>query len=1369
MKTFHKIKNNHLYFTINTFFLFQLLNSVFSQTLNNIIRLANKDFRYSHFSFTSNEDMIIDTSSYPINKERKFFGLTNNGQFYFTLDNQKTSYYSITMNHDKGRIEGESCLVKLTSSNINLHGKELIYGISKKGDSNEGIYVEIYNLEDKNYTSYPASIILGNVATDSFTLIKTPDDTDSKFYYTLTYIVTGTGANANKYFLNIRKTYFTFDINAGFQHVKQDSFHVSNQKMVSCFYTKNKIYICFYLGLNNYLMIKAYDFDFTDSVDYEVYKPSSYGVRLFFKGIHLKDEIGFFIYFKINAQYPTISILQCDDNKNMNTYNNFRDINVGKTIFNTDIILNDLIKLNNFQVCYISISTDKNHFKFVTFTLYKNDELMNIRYYQIEMFAKYRMKIYLNLKASLYKNFISLTFSHCPQSECTSSTHLHYASLIIFSYPNSTDSSLDIIPILYTTNRKIENDFSFNFEGQLTIENNLFGFVFKGTRIMKYISGLSLTNITNGNILEPETLILKDENISLYFNTHTNYEQENYIIEYAYVLEEPKYEDLNNYYNNYDYSFGNNNDDEQNYYRQNEYTGKSSNFSIIISNDLKTDCNSDICSLCFTNYTCITCIYNYTFNNNEKKCLPNPINSPTTIPTTILTTIPTTIPTTIINKIPNTIPTTILILTTIPKNNNIQTTYPHLNYPIITTTIPNIPSTNKQDCTDEEILKGNCKGRMTNEQIGEIYNKLKNSISADSNDIIETENVIFQITTLEEQKNSNNPNVSSIDLGECEKLIKEKEGLSENDNLIVLKTDIKNDDLSSTYVQYEIYNPNTLNKISLDICGDLPISVSVPINLDENTKSIYDSLSQSGYNLFNLNDSFYNDICTTFTTENGTDLTLAERKNLIYDNKANISLCQDGCTFQSYNITTKKAKCDCSVQSVETITDLNKINFDKKELANNFFSTLKNSNFLVLKCYKLVFSKKGQINNIGSYLMSGVNSIFIILMFFYIISGNKKIYFYIQNILKFKLNYKNKPANKLFKTEKANNNNSTKNFKKYKFRKKGLKVKKNKKIKKKNYLKKGNHNTNFPPKRKVKTSNISNYKQSYDDFASIAQEKTKSRNNLLELKNKGKIQLKKNNYSKYKIQSTINEKNNISSMRMYLEKYKIKELNDQELNNLEYEIAMVVDKRTYFQYYFALLKKKQLILFAFCPANDYNLIAVKVSLLLLSFSLYFTINGFFFSDETMNKINKDKGEYDILFQIPQILYSTVISSIINIILKKLSLSEQQILAIKMEKDYLVAQRKSNKIKNCLKLKLYIFFILSFIFMVFFWYFISCFCAVYKNTQIILIKDTLISFAISMLYPFGLNLFPGCFRIPALRSPKKDKKCLYKASGLIALI
>jgi hypothetical protein len=233
--------------------------------------------------------------------------------------------------------------------------------------------------------------------------------------------------------------------------------------------------------------------------------------------------------------------------------------------------------------------------------------------------------------------------------------------------------------------------------------------------------------------------------------------------------------------------------------------------------------------------------------------------------------------------------------------------------------------------------------------------------------------------------------------------------------------------------------------------------------------------------------------------------------------------------------------------------------------------------------------------------------------------------------------------------------------------------------------------------------------------------------------------------------------------------YKKEELTDQELNTLNYEIAIIIDKRTYFQYYFSLIKKKHLILFAFYPNKDYNLIAAKISLLILSFSLYFTINGFFFTDETMNKINEDHGKYNFLYQIPQLLYSTLISSVINFSLKLLSLSEKQILSIKQEKDLSNIKQNSKKILKCLKIKISIFFILSFLFMLFFWYFISCFCAVYKNTQIILITDTLISFALSMIYPFALNLFPGCLRISALRVKEKDKKYLYIFSGYIALI
>ena len=121
------------------------------------------------------------------------------------------------------------------------------------------------------------------------------------------------------------------------------------------------------------------------------------------------------------------------------------------------------------------------------------------------------------------------------------------------------------------------------------------------------------------------------------------------------------------------------------------------------------------------------------------------------------------------------------------------------------------------------------------------------------------------------------------------------------------------------------------------------------------------------------------------------------------------------------------------------------------------------------------------------------------------------------------------------------------------------------------------------------------------------------------------------------------------------------------------------------------------------------------------------------------------------------------------ILKLLSLSKKNIIAIKQIKDIKRLTNYSKKIKRYITIKFMIFFILNISFLLFFWYFISCFCGVYRNTQMILIKDKLVSFVISMLYPFGLNLIPGIFRIPALRSQKKDKKCLYKISVLLAII
>ena len=211
--------------------------------------------------------------------------------------------------------------------------------------------------------------------------------------------------------------------------------------------------------------------------------------------------------------------------------------------------------------------------------------------------------------------------------------------------------------------------------------------------------------------------------------------------------------------------------------------------------------------------------------------------------------------------------------------------------------------------------------------------------------------------------------------------------------------------------------------------------------------------------------------------------------------------------------------------------------------------------------------------------------------------------------------------------------------------------------------------------------------------------------------------------------------------------------NDRELNSFEYEDALKYDKRSYFQYYSSLLLTKHLILFTFCQSKDFNLKTLKLILLIISFSLYFAVNGLFFSDKTMHQIYKDKGAFNLIIQIQQILYSIIISGLINTILRQLSLSDYNLIRLKRIKNYNIASKESKDIKVCLCVKFIIFFIISLIFMSFFWYFISCFCAVFSNTQIILIKDTCLNLCLSMIYPFGLNLLPGFFRIPALRAKK----------------
>ena len=225
--------------------------------------------------------------------------------------------------------------------------------------------------------------------------------------------------------------------------------------------------------------------------------------------------------------------------------------------------------------------------------------------------------------------------------------------------------------------------------------------------------------------------------------------------------------------------------------------------------------------------------------------------------------------------------------------------------------------------------------------------------------------------------------------------------------------------------------------------------------------------------------------------------------------------------------------------------------------------------------------------------------------------------------------------------------------------------------------------------------------------------------------------------------------------------------NDYELNTFDYRKAILYDKRTCCEFYLSLLKTKNLISFSFCPRKDYNSIIIRSCIFSLSFSIYYTINFTFFDDRIMHKIYEIGGEYDIIYFLPKIIISFIASYYLTIIIKLIFLSERNITKVRKQVSLPLAYTISEKVKKNLIIKYIIFFISGLIFLVFFWMLLSAFGAVYSNTQMFIFKNTLISFAISLIYPFFIIVLPCILRMCSLSSNKREY--IYKNSIYLQIL
>ena len=97
------------------------------------------------------------------------------------------------------------------------------------------------------------------------------------------------------------------------------------------------------------------------------------------------------------------------------------------------------------------------------------------------------------------------------------------------------------------------------------------------------------------------------------------------------------------------------------------------------------------------------------------------------------------------------------------------------------------------------------------------------------------------------------------------------------------------------------------------------------------------------------NSGYYRDSCYSYTTENGTDIILNDRKKEFGSN--NLSLCENNCNYVGYNPKNKQSICNCDIK--DKMESISEISENTEKLSNAFSSDSSSSsnNIISIKCF----------------------------------------------------------------------------------------------------------------------------------------------------------------------------------------------------------------------------------------------------------------------------------------------------------------------------------------------------------------------------------------------------------------------------------
>ena len=240
---------------------------------------------------------------------------------------------------------------------------------------------------------------------------------------------------------------------------------------------------------------------------------------------------------------------------------------------------------------------------------------------------------------------------------------------------------------------------------------------------------------------------------------------------------------------------------------------------------------------------------------------------------------------------------------------------------------------------------------------------------------------------------------------------------------------------------------------------------------------------------------------------------------------------------------------------------------------------------------------------------------------------------------------------------------------------------------------------------------------------------------------------------------------------------------NQSLHNYTFDEAIKYDRRNIFRIFYIYLLSKQIIFHTFLLRSSLELFPLRFTLFIFILSCDLALNALFYlNDNISKKYHYAKNLFLFAFSnnLTIIIYSTLVSSFLMILMTKLSNPSKAIRnifrkeekKIKFKKKYKINENRKKEIHievlnvfKKFKIKLFFLFFFEIILILFFYYFVTAFCHVYSSTQ----TSWLLDGFLSILSRFFIELisaliFAKLYRVAVasnMQTLYKIVMCLYE--------